>query len=57
MSNEKQQLMPKLYLNDTPEEQVEDLKPSKQTVAFLLDYSKALSVNDYQMMKFELLLN
>lgn len=49
--------MPELYINDVPEDRVGNLKPSKQNVAFLLDYSKALSVNTYQMMKFELLLN
>jgi hypothetical protein len=31
--------------------------PKEETVRFLLDYSKALSVIDYHKMKFEALLN
>jgi len=48
--------MTKLYTNQTPD-QVGNLKPCKETIAFLLDYSKALRVNEYQNMKFEMLLN
>ncbi|WP_197463506.1 hypothetical protein [Cochleicola gelatinilyticus] len=33
------------------------LAPSEETVKFLLDYSKALSVIDYHKLKFEALLN
>jgi len=49
--------MAKLYLNDTPEKKMKDLGPRKETIAFLLNYSKALSVKKYQKMTFELLLN
>ena len=34
-----------------------DLKPKEETVNFLLNYSKALSVINYNKMKFEALLN
>ncbi|MFD1613986.1 hypothetical protein [Gelatiniphilus marinus] len=48
--------MAKLY----PENSIEnlnDLKPREETVNFLLNYSKALSVINYNKMKFEALLN
>lgn len=32
-------------------------KPRKETIAFLLNYSKALRVTEYKEMKFEALLN
>ncbi len=35
----------------------ENLVPKEETIKFLLDYSKALSVIDYHKMKFEALLN
>ena len=35
----------------------ENLAPKEETIKFLLDYSKALSVIDYNKMKFEALLN
>ena len=34
-----------------------NIVPKEETIRFLLDYSKALSVIDYQKMKFEALLN
>lgn len=49
--------MPNLYLNQSPNKKVEKLRPRKETIAFLLNYSKALSVIDYKKMKFEALLN
>jgi hypothetical protein len=35
----------------------ENLVPKEETIKFLLDYSKALSVIDYNKLKFEALLN
>lgn len=35
----------------------ENTVPKDETIKFLLDYSKALSVIDYQNLKFEALLN
>lgn len=49
--------MANLYLNQSPNKKVENVRPSKETIAFLLNYSKALSVIDYKKMKFEALLN
>jgi hypothetical protein len=49
--------MANLYLNQSPNKKVENLRPRKETVSFLLNYSKALSVIDYKKMKFEALLN
>jgi len=34
-----------------------NMVPKEETIKFLLDYSKALSVIDYNKMKFEALLN
>jgi hypothetical protein len=34
-----------------------NLQPKDETISFLLNYSKALSVIDYNKMKFEALLN
>lgn len=36
---------------------VNDLKPKEETVNFLLNYSKALSVISFNKLKFEALLN
>ena len=50
--------MAKLYLNKpSKDDEVGNLHPSKETINFLLNYSKALSVIDYKKMKFEALLN
>lgn len=48
--------MAKIYSEDSIKN-VKDLKPKEETVKFLLNYSKALSVIDYNKMKFEALLN
>ena len=48
--------MAKLYSEYLPSE-MEDLKPKKETIEYLLNYSKALSVVNYKKMKFESLLN
>ncbi len=50
--------MPKMYSKPSRPECVnENLVPKEETIKFLLDYSKALSVIDYQNLKFEALLN
>ncbi len=50
--------MAKLYSETSRRERVnENLTPKEETIRFLLDYSKALSVIDYNKMKFEALLN
>ncbi|MCH9659957.1 MAG: hypothetical protein K0U54_03505 [Bacteroidetes bacterium] len=50
--------MAKLYSETSRRERVnENLVPKDETIRFLLDYSKALSVIDYNKMKFEALLN
>jgi len=50
--------MAKLYPETSRAERVnENLVPKEETIRFLLDYSKALSVIDYHNLKFEALLN
>ena len=48
--------MAKLYSQKNPQKQL-NLNPKEETVSFLLDYSKALSVINCNKMKFEALLN
>ncbi len=48
--------MAKLYTNNSIEK-LNDLKPKEETVNFLLNYSKALSVINCNKMKFETVLN
>ncbi len=47
--------MAKLY-SKTPKK-IENLNPKEETIIFLLNYSKALSVINCNKMKFEALLN
>lgn len=47
--------MAKIYSEKTPKHL--NLQPKKETVDFLLSYSKALRVNYYKNLKFEALLN
>ena len=47
--------MAKIYSNVTPKN--DNLKPKEETISFLLNYSKAISVINYNEMKFEALLN
>lgn len=47
--------MAKIYSDLTPK--MYDLKPKDETISFLLNYSKALSVINYKKLKFEALLN
>lgn len=48
--------MAKIY-SENSIKKIENLEPKEETVKFLLNYSKALSVIDYNKMKFETLLN
>jgi len=47
--------MAKLYSGT--QKKIENLKPKEETINFLLDYSKALSVISCNKMKFEAFLN
>jgi hypothetical protein len=47
--------MEKIYSNATPKKN--NLTPKDETISFLLNYSKALSVINYNKLKFEALLN
>jgi hypothetical protein len=49
--------MENIYLKSSKEGQLNYLNPKKETIQFLLNYSKALIITDYKMMKFEALLN
>ncbi|MCB4797635.1 hypothetical protein [Neotamlana laminarinivorans] len=46
--------MAKLYSEKKP---LNEMEPREETIKFLLNYSKALSVINYKKMKFEALLN
>lgn len=47
--------MAKLYTENPFE--LQNLRPKKETIHFLLNYSKSLSVIKYKKLKFEMLLN
>jgi len=47
--------MAKLYIEDS--KHLEILKPSEETVNFLLNYSQALTIIEHNNLKFETLLN
>ncbi|GAA4115202.1 hypothetical protein GCM10022393_15260 [Aquimarina addita] len=49
--------MAKFYFKSFHKGEEQQLVPGKNTIDFLLNYSKALSVIDYKNMKFEALLN
>jgi hypothetical protein len=49
--------MAKLYSEKKSVKKLNELEPSEETVNFLLNYSKALSVINCNKMKFEALLN
>ena len=50
--------MGKIYFkNSSKEEKINRPQPKKETIEFLLNYSKALSVIEYKEMKFETLMN
>lgn len=46
-----------MYSKTSQPERVNKMAPKDETIKFLLDYSKALSVIDYNKLKFEALLN
>jgi len=48
--------MQKLYSKNSSDS-ASKMNPKKETINFLLNYSKALSVIDYNKLKFEALLN
>ncbi|MDB4402383.1 hypothetical protein N8013_02900 [Algibacter sp.] len=48
--------MAKIY-SENSIKNIENLEPKEETVNFLLNYSKALSVINYNKLKFEALLN
>ena len=48
--------MAKLYPNTSPEK-VKKMAPKKETVDFLLNYSKAFRVNRYKKLQFESFIN
>ncbi|MBL7473451.1 hypothetical protein [Robertkochia sediminum] len=47
--------MANLYISESSKQK--QLKPRKETIRFLLDYSKALSVTKYKEMTFETISN
>jgi len=49
--------MKELYSEPSPGKKATNFEPKKETVEFLLNYSKALSVISYKSMKFEALIN
>ncbi len=49
--------MQKMYSESRADRVNKKLAPKEETIRFLLDYSKALSVIDYNKLKFEALLN
>ncbi len=50
--------MGKLYFKkSSKEDKSNHLQPKKETIGFLLNYSKALSITEYKEMKFDMLLN
>jgi len=55
VSNNKTIKMAKLYIKGSQE--VDDKNPREETVKFLLDYSKALSVIKHKEKAYEMLLN
>lgn len=49
--------MKQLYLNDCLSSAKEDLRPRKETIDFLLNYSKSLKINSCKKLLFEMNLN
>ena len=50
--------MQKLYSKSSPSGQVnKNIVPKQETITFILNYSKALRILEYQNLKFETLLN
>lgn len=49
--------MKHLYTKTSKEEQLNKLNPKKETLQFLLNYSKALRITKYRQFSFETILN
>ncbi len=49
--------MGKLYTKSSQEGNFKNLNPKKETLQFLLNYSKALRITRYQKLQFDTLLN
>ena len=49
--------MEHLYTKSSKEEQLKNLNPTKDTIQFLLNYSKALRLTKYKELDFEMILN
>jgi len=49
--------MENLYTKPSKEEPLKSLSPNKETIQFLLNYSKALKIFEYNEMKFDTILN
>ncbi len=49
--------MEHLYTKPSKGEQLNKLNPKKETLQFLLNYSKALRINKYKQLSFEMILN
>lgn len=49
--------MEKFYTKIPKGEQLNRLNPTKETIQFLLNYSKALYISEYDVMQFEVILN
>ncbi|MFN4763522.1 hypothetical protein ACKGJN_10395 [Gillisia sp. Q332] len=49
--------MENLYTKIPKGEQLNRLNPTKETIQFLLNYSKALHISEYDVMQFEVILN
>jgi len=49
--------MGKLYTKSSQEGKLTNLNPKKETLQFLLNYSKALRITQYQRLQFDTILN
>jgi len=49
--------MAKIYSEPSPGKQAENFEPKLETIKFLLNYSKALSIVHYKSMNFEAIIN
>ncbi len=49
--------MGKLYTKSSQEGKFNKLNPNKETIRFLLSYSKALRITEFRKMQFETVLN
>lgn len=49
--------MAKIYLNESPKKSGQRMKPKRETIDFILNYSKALKVMTNKTSTFDLILN